>query len=263
VIGGIAPGRLADFNILDSLHEPRPLEVWAEGEKIAENGHLLKSLHQESFFADMRKWHAEPVTSSEIKQAIGQVGQFPVIEMINSVITKLTKETINLNQDVLQQVEDQLPIPDNDMMVLLVDKNRKWITPAIVRGIATEIDGIASSYNGSNHLFVMGRSLKAMEKAIQQVIDEQGGICWIQEGRIFFSLPLPILGKMSHLPIDAIIEKLKPFDEKIRSYGYTFEDPIYTFLFLSSTHLPQVRLTADGLMRIKDKVIIYPSVSMI
>lgn len=260
VIGGIAPGRLADLNILASLKEPRPLEVWAEGEKIAENGHFLQSFVNPSFFSNMHKWKAHFVTSSDMKQAIGQVGRFPVIEMMNSVITKLTKESINLDHDVLKQVENQLPIPEDCHMVLLVDKNGKWITPAIVRGFATGIDGIASSYNGSNDLLIMGRSLNAMERAAQKVIEQQGGICWIQGDQTFFNLPLPILGKMSDLSMEAIIEKLQPFNQKIRSYGYKFEDPIYTFLFLPSTHLPQVRLTAAGLMRVKDKSMIYPSV---
>lgn len=260
VIGGIAPGRLADFNILSSLLDPRPLEVWAEGEKIAENGYLQKHFDHQNFLSLMPKWKAHSITATEIKQAIGKVGKLPIIEMINSVITKLTRETVCLNQEILAQVEDELPLSDQDTMVLLVDKNGKWITPAVVRGFAKGIDGIASSYNGSNDLLIMGRSLKAMEKAAQQVIEEQGGICWIQDGEICFHLPLPILGKMSDQSMDVIIEKLRPFDQKIRHYGYEYEDPIYTFLFLPSTHLPQVRLTADGLMRIKDKTIIYPSV---
>lgn len=260
MIGGIAPGRLADFNILASLSEPRPLEVWAEGEKIAENGHLLKPLGEgESKLPPLREWQAQPVTLADIQNAITRVGELPIVEMINSVITKLSKETVTLNGAVLEN-EEELPLPEDCVLALLLDRQGKWMTPAVLRGFAKGIDGIVSSYNGSNDLLLLGRSPRAMVEAAQQVISQKGGILWVQGDEVRFNLPLPILGKMSELPMDALIERLQPFNEQIRDHGYSFEDPIYTFLFLSSTHLPQVRLTADGLMRIKDKSILYPSV---
>ena len=41
--------------------------------------------------------------------------------------------------------------------------------------------------------------------------------------------------------------------------GYTFNDPIYTLLFLSSTHLPYIRVTQQGIVDVKNHEVIVPA----
>ncbi|SEN73726.1 adenine deaminase C-terminal domain-containing protein [Lihuaxuella thermophila] len=255
-LGGLAPGRLADINFLSSLDEPTPDTVFAEGKKIAENGRLLQSFHR----LDWGKY--EKLTwKSNLRLAPADFrlpeweGNFPVIQLINPVITKLTEENLKLWDDPTGWNDE-----DDRLLVFLADRCGKWMTPGVLRGFAKGIDGLASSYNGSNDLLIIGRDPESMAKAANLVIDKRGGIVWVQGESVYFDLSLPIAGMMNDDPVDRLIEQLGPFVEKLRAFGYPFSDPLYTFLFLSSTHLPQVRLTANGLMRVKDKTILYPSI---
>jgi adenine deaminase len=42
----------------------------------------------------------------------------------------------------------------------------------------------------------------------------------------------------------------------MKKNGHRFDDPIYTLLFLTATHLPFVRLTKQGLFLIKEQQIV-------
>ncbi|MBA4495478.1 adenine deaminase C-terminal domain-containing protein [Paenactinomyces guangxiensis] len=256
-LGGIAPGRLADINLLASLESPTPVTVFAEGEKVADKGKCLTQLPQldGELFAKLR-WRPDfRLSTADFSIPCEQGRKFPVIQMVNAVITKMTEETLVQHNGQIQWAED-----DDRLLAFLVDRHGKWITPGVIHGFAKGIDGLASSYTGSHDLLVIGRDPEMMAEAANRVLEQGGGIVWIQDQSVYMNLSLPIAGWISRDPIDQLITQLEPFVDRLRAFGYPYSDPLYSFLFLSSTHLPQVRLTANGLMRVKDKKILYPAV---
>ena len=52
---------------------------------------------------------------------------------------------------------------------------------------------------------------------------------------------------MSDKNIDDVIIELKDFAFYLREKGYRFEDPFHSIVFLSTTHLPYIRLTPKGM----------------
>jgi adenine deaminase len=251
-IGGIAPGRYGDVNVLASLDEPTPIEVYTRGQRAARNGRLTVS------FTPL-DWGRFPPYSNEsvqlrpeeIAMPVTRGESLPVLHLINPVITQLKWEEVGEGS-----------ITDADrVFVTLVDPAGRWITRAFLRGFG-DVDGLASSYNGSGDCLVLGRNPEAMAQAANRVLAAGGGIAWVQEGKEHFFLPLSIGGKMSTLPIEVLINRCEELVQKLKAVGHPFHDPIYTFLFLSSTHLPQVRLTREGLMRVKDRRMIVPSVPL-
>ena len=256
-LGGIAPGRIADINFLSSLHEPAPVKVMANGEIIAENGVYKeeKKLSRESVYAGL-KWD---ISSFEVKPEdliIPDPGKktFPVIQLINSVITKRSKEKVQLKDGKVY-----LPEEDERLFAFLIDRYGKWITPGLIRGFASGIDGLATTNTGSRDILVLGKDPESMAKAVNQVIQNQGGMVWIQDGKEKFHLALPLLGIMVDLSIDELIARLEPFVEELKKYGFSFLDPLFTLTFLTSTHLPYLRLTSEGIMQVMKKKVEYPS----
>jgi adenine deaminase len=256
-LGGIAPGRIADINFLSSLNDPTPVKVMANGEVIAENGVFKeeKKLSRETVYAGM-KWD---MSSFEVKPedlVIPDPGKkrFPVIQLINSVITKRSKEKVEVKDGKVYLPED-----DERLFSFLIDRNGRWITHGLIRGFAVGIDGLATTNTGSRDILVLGRDPKAMAMAVNQVIRDQGGLVWIQDGKEKFYLPLPLLGIMVDLSLDDLIERLEPFVDELKQYGFSHLDPLFTMTFLSSTHLPYIRLTSEGIMQVKKKKVEYPS----
>lgn len=123
--------------------------------------------------------------------------------------------------------------------------------PGLLRGFAVGIDGMATTNTGSRDILVLGRDPEAMAMAANQVIRDQGGLVWIQDGKEKFHLPLPLLGIMVDLSIDELIERLELFIDELKQYGFSHLDPLFTMTFLSSTHLPYIRLTSEGIMQVK------------
>ncbi|NLC07800.1 MAG: hypothetical protein GX755_07530, partial [Syntrophomonadaceae bacterium] len=56
-------------------------------------------------------------------------------------------------------------------------------------------------------------------------------------------------------------ETLK-MEEALNQAQHPHYDPVYSLLFLSSTHLPEIRLTRNGLVTVKDRSILRPSTSL-
>ncbi len=256
-LGAIAPGRVADINFLPSLEEPSPTRVIANGEVIAENGNYFpeKKLSRERVYVHM-DWD---ISSFEVKPedlVIHDQGErrFPVIHMVDSVITKRSKEKVEFRDGKIYLSDD-----DERLFVFLIDRYGKWITPGLVRGLARGIDGFATTFTGSRDILIFGWDPQSMAKAANRVIQDQGGIVWIQEDKEKYHLDLPILGLMTDESIDNLIPQLDPLVQELKKFGFSFLDPLFTFCFLSSTHLPHIRLTSDGVTLVKKKKVEFPS----
>jgi adenine deaminase len=60
--------------------------------------------------------------------------------------------------------------------------------------------------------------------------------------------------------METIIEKEKLLFSHLKELGYHFHDPIYSLLFFSSTHLPYIRITQQGIYDVMNKMILFPSI---
>ena len=63
---------------------------------------------------------------------------------------------------------------------------------------------------------------------------------------------------MSNKPMERIMEEEKHLVQLLKDRGYQHEDPIYSLLFFSSTHLPYIRLTQNGIYDVKKKAVLLP-----
>jgi adenine deaminase len=266
-IGGIAPGRIADIVFLKNINNPVPDMVMANGRIAASSCKLTSPLPEP-------EWDAyEMITSSfssqqdtslkkdseitgdmfQIKPSGEAKGKFPVMKMLNAVILK--EEWLEL------PIKDEFIAVNHDDQLLyaaLLDPDGQWLTTGILKGFA-KIDALASSYSVAHGIVVLGRDRNQMAEAVRRVQKSGGGICLMENGEPLFELPLPLLGGMSYEPMDVLIQETGRIVDLFRERGYIHEDPLYTILFLSATHLPALRLTAEGLLSVKTNQIVVPT----
>ena len=57
-----------------------------------------------------------------------------------------------------------------------------------------------------------------------------------------------------------LIEEEKTLKGLLKERGYRFSDPIYTLLFLQSTHLPYIRMTQKGIYDVMKKTVLFPTI---
>ncbi|WP_018130682.1 adenine deaminase C-terminal domain-containing protein [Effusibacillus pohliae] len=247
-IGGIAPGRLADVLVLEDLDRPTPAAVLAEGRWAARGGQLLVSWAGIGWEAAglgklQENWRAsESDFSMEAK--------LPVLRLENPVITRLQTDARTEHSPAAPTLSDGV------LHAALFARDGSAIVEAKIVGMADRLDALASSYTAAKGILVIGQHPAAMARAVNQVLEIGGGIVMVEDQEILFELEMPILGGMSTQDMEHLIERAQTFEKLLRERGHAHYDPIYTLLFLSSTHLPEVRLTPEGVLHVKSREIL-------
>jgi adenine deaminase len=139
-----------------------------------------------------------------------------------------------------------------------VDREGSWISRALVSGFAPNLEGLASTYNTTTHLLVLGRQPEAMARAAQRVKELDGGIVVTKGGEVVYELALPITGMMSDLPFSKVVLENRQLSRAVAQAGYEHHDILYTLLFLTCDFLPALRLTPLGLLDVKSSKTLMP-----
>jgi adenine deaminase len=76
----------------------------------------------------------------------------------------------------------------------------------------------------------------------------KGGQCVVNNDAVLASLPLPIAGLMSDLPIEEVRDRIKEMTDAAHGLGCVLSDPIMTMSFLALPVIPDLKLTDRGLV---------------
>ncbi|MDQ4042212.1 MAG: amidohydrolase family protein [Actinomycetota bacterium] len=250
-LGGIAVGRQADLLLLPDLDAFRPETVIARGRVVAEKGKLLAPLPA----VDWNRYQSRPrfderpdLADPDLYplRASGGEADFPVIHLESAVITSRKDLRVDV-KDGLVDLADQ----PGTLHAALVDREGAWISRTLLSGFAANLEGLASTYNTTTQLLVLGRWPEAMAQAARRVRELDGGIVIVRAGEIVYELPLPITGMKSGHSFDEVVEENRKLSRTITDAGYKFHDILYTLLFLVCDFLPALRLTPTGLLDVK------------
>lgn len=255
-MGGIAPGRLADILVLDALDNPIPSLVMADGGVVAENLEPKVNFVQENWQRYGLKEIFQP--GKKITPDMFQIActgkPFPVIKLINPVITKRQDKNIPEKHGLLD-IEDCPGLH----FAALVDRDLRWVCNGLVSGFADSVDGIASTYTTAGGVLVIGRHPEAMALAHRRVLELGGGIVVMDNGSPVLEMPLPLGEHMSKQQCDEYMHNFDYLCRLMEEKGHRHYDLNYTLLFLSATHLPELRLSPEGLFEVKSRQILIPS----
>ncbi|WP_233144095.1 adenine deaminase C-terminal domain-containing protein [Lottiidibacillus patelloidae] len=242
VHGIIAPGQIAHINILSDINNPTPIAVLASGEWVLRNKEAC--MEEKPFpWAD---FDVEKLNISwELKEADFQFETKTGLKMLNSVIIKPYER-------------EEEALAEDESYVMLIDRNGKWRVNTILKGFATNVCGFVSSYSNSGDIILIGRNKNRMIAAFNRMKQIGGGIVLSDNEELVYELPLPLAGAFSDMPLVWLAKENTKLKEMLQERGYRFEDPVYTLLFLSSIHLPYIRVTPAGIYNVMQKSILNP-----
>jgi len=248
-IGSIAPGRIAHINFLDKKYNPHPTSVLARGQWIVRHGKICTYPLQIDWSAfgikplDLR-WNLQ---ENDLQYSI-PIG----LKLTNDVITKPYAIKIDVTPE-------QLPIDTHDAFLTLMDKNGKWHVNTTLHGFTKRLGGLASSYSMTGDLVYIGKNKQDMILAGKRLKEMGGGIVIVHDRRVLLEIPLTLGGIMTSDKMTTLIQKQKELTAWLKEFGYLFDDPIYTILFLSSTHLPYIRITQQGIVDVMNREVLFPA----
>jgi len=248
--GNIATGRVANINFLSSIENPTPHSVLAKGKWVKRDGQVIDAYHSIN-------WDEYGLKPMELDWELSVDDlQFSMpfgIKMENSVITKPYSIAIDASGEELSTDHDEC-------FFTLLDRNGKWRINTLLKGFATNLSALASSFSNTGDIILIGKNKRDMLAAFDRMKELGGGIVMVEEEQVVCEVPLRLNGIMSNLPIKELINEEKKLLVELRERGYSFSDPVYSLLFFSATHLPYIRITQQGMYDVMNKTVLFPSI---
>jgi len=228
--GALAPGRLADFCVVDDPERFHVLQTFKRGVEVIDAGYRLPVCPAATLNARV----PEP---RDIR--IAGKGEARVIGIVPGQIT-----TRDLRCPV-----DAAGIPDTGRDILkavVTDRYRAGGSGiGLVHGFGLQEGAIAGSVSHDSHNIVaVGVDDPDIVRAIGEVVRLGGGLA-VVSSREVTALPLECAGLMSALPYGEVVQRLGTLEEHARRLG-SIENPFMYLSFLALTVIPEIRVTERG-----------------
>ena len=246
--GAIAPGYRADIVLLDDLKDFNVDRVWIKGELTAEKGKYLPEVNFYDISSVKGSVIVKDFSKAKFKMHL-KSNKVNVIEILpGGVVTKKAVEEINLDADG-EFVRD----PEKDIVKAAVVERHQGtgnVACGFLKGYGIKDGAVALSVaHDSHNIIVVGVNDDEMEAAVNALIEQEGGVVIVKNGKVIENMPLPIAGLMSDQSGEWVDKKLTAIHEKAYeelSIHRTVE-PVMTLCFMSLAVIPEIKLTDMGL----------------
>ena len=237
--GGISPGYLADFVIIDNFRAFNIQQVYKKGVLMVDHGEVrgFPAPEIEPYLVERahKTFHVAALTAEDFaeKRPRGVIG------MVDGEITTVDagySDRIDVDYDILK------------IAVVERHKNTHHIGIGYIQGYGLKSGAVATSISHDSHnIIVVGTSEADMAAAVNRVVELNGGIVvWDGEAPIA-EVPLAIAGIMSDEPLVTVNEKLEHAKEVAHTLGVNPGiDPFMTLSFMALPVIPSLRITTRG-----------------
>ncbi|MEE1314995.1 MAG: adenine deaminase [Faecalimonas sp.] len=250
--GALAPGYRADIVLLDDLTKFAVNRVWIQGELVAEEGKYLPEVEKYDISSVkgsvvLRDFSKEKFQMHLKSNRVNAIGILP-----GGVVTEKLVVDISLDE-----AGEFVWNPKEDVVKVAVLERHKGtgnVACGFLKGYGIKAGAVALSVaHDSHNIIVVGVSDEEMEHAVQCLLEQEGGIVLVKEGRIVESMPMPIAGLMSDQSGEWVDEKLTAIHEKAYTeLGISGSvEPVMTLCFMSLIVIPALKLTDTGLFDVE------------
>ena len=237
--GGISPGYLADFVIIDNFQAFNIEQVYKKGVLMVDHGEIqdFPSPEIEPYLVERahKTFHVAALTAEDFaeKRPRGIIG------MVDGEITTVDagySDRIDVEYDVLK------------IAVVERHKNTHHIGIGYIQGYGLKSGAVATSISHDSHnIIVVGTNETDMAAAVNRVVELNGGIVVWDGGQSVAEVPLAIAGIMSDEPLVTVNEKLETAKDAAHKLGVNPGiDPFMTLSFMALPVIPSLRITTRG-----------------
>ena len=237
--GGISPGYLADFVIIDNFQGFNIEQVYKKGVLMVDHGEIqdFPSPEIEPYLVERahKTFHVAALTAEDFaeKRPRGIIG------MVDGEITTVDagySDRIDVEYDVLK------------IAVVERHKNTHHIGIGYIQGYGLKSGAVATSISHDSHnIIVVSTNETDMAAAVNRVVELNGGIVVWDGGQSVAEVPLSIAGIMSDEPLVTVNEKLETAKDAAHKLGVNPGiDPFMTLSFMALPVIPSLRITTRG-----------------
>ena len=247
--GAIAPNCVADLVVLDDLATFAVESVYKDGKLVAQAGELLVDAPS-AVFSGMTGTVRIGALSVQDLRIPGKTGQVEVVGIEpGQITTRRLREKASIVEGAI--VAD----PARDLLKLVVIERHHAsgrVGLGLVKGFGLRKGAIASSVaHDAHNLVIAGASDDDILMAARSLEEMGGGFVCVVDGEVQASVPLPLGGLVSSLPVAELVQQLRKLDAAAAALGCALEHPCMTLSFLSLSVIPSLKLTDQGLIDVE------------
>lgn len=256
--GAIAPGRKADFVLLDELRSFSIRTVYKDGVLVApgegsRNVGLVSSFPA-SFYSSIRR--------GDVSESDFEAHRPHSEKEVDCVTIKINPSTTTTGRGSVRCAVREGIVQWKEVGLSLLAVIERYghdapIPLAFVEGGLSEDGAISTSWAHDHHnILVIGRSTHDMVLAVNALIDEQGGYLVTRSGMIVANARLPLGGIVSDAPLESLAADIGEVRKAMRELGYRHTDEIMSFSTLSLLASPSLKMSDKGLIDTRTQTVV-------
>lgn len=245
-VGLLRVGDTADCIVVEDLTDFKALQTYINGELVYDKG---ESKIQHVNFKNLNNFNTEKKQTSDFyiqsnPSNQSNLSKIRVIECLDGelVTNQITEEATVVDNNLVSNTEKDIL----KMTVVNRYQNEKPAT-AFIKNFGLKEGAIASSVGHDSHnIIAVGVSDEAICKAVNLLIENEGGICAVSntEQKV---VALPVAGIMSDKDAETIGKQYSELDKMAKQLGSTLHAPYMSLSFMALLVIPSLKLSDKGL----------------
>ena len=246
--GAVAPGYDADLVVWDSLQSFNAQMVFYNGKPIDSMLEIKPEMCPPQLLDTV---HLAQIDPKKLEIRPGAV-PFPVIRVIPGEITTKQEDA------VLPGTEGGGVFVPNGEINKIATFERHHFTGKVgagaIAGFGIRGGAIASSVSHDSHnIIAVGDNDEDILLAVEELNRTHGGYTIVENGKVFDTLELPVMGLISERSYSEVSSKVRTMTDKAYSMGVPRNlDPFITLSFMALPVIPEIRCTARGIFSVME-----------
>ena len=258
--GSLAPGKSADFVVLDDPRHFRIEQTYLAGQKVyacgapGEHESVRESRFPKHFFQSV---HLREMTAQD----------FCLHAEKSEGTVRCRVLCVQDGTTFVQQKIVELPVHAHEIQwedspyALAVAAERHGKNGgrgyALVSGDVLRQGAAATTYAHDHHnLLILGQNKEDMAAAANHVIQQQGGYAVVRAAGLLAFAHLPIAGILSDAPVDTLAKEMHEVQQALHGLGYNHYNVIMSLSTLGLPVSPFFKVTDKGIVDVKKQCIV-------
>ena len=254
-IGGLGGGRRADLVLLNDDLEVQ--NTWYGGELVVENKKITPVLDQA--LSNRYRYPEEAYRTVHVSKRPKLIPELPKSACTANVIRVALPGIVLFHDKVqLQPEKDWDDAARQARSHLRLRHRASWphaggdgIAHGLLKDFGLKSGAVASSVGHDSHnLIVAGTNEGDMQVALDTIIEAQGGVCVVDQGKVVAMVPLPIAGLLSDKRVTEVAEETRALKAAWEKAGCKI--PYMGFNLIPLSVIPEIRITDKGLVLVPE-----------
>ena len=250
--GAIAPGYAADLQLVEDLQfSKRPLAVYIAGQLKARDGQLTGEPARKADIPDVNTVNIPQITGPE---AFGIRSDRTEEKLL---VFSACRESMKPGQELVYKTfpvkngRVEIPDPAENQYISVVNRHGSGDMTTVVCSDFHLMHGcVASTISHDSHnMTIAYRDINDAYAAAMELKRIGGGMCYVENGKVVYSLPLPVAGLMSPLPVDELAPAIRKMDEAVEYASDHLSPMLLAIAILALPVRPGIIITDRGVIR--------------